>query len=54
MKVNPVCGAAAVCAGIAMLFAMPGRASAHEKWFVEDAGSYPTDWSFVLRPVTSV
>jgi hypothetical protein len=35
------------------LLALPAPASAHEKWFVPDAGSYPTDWSFVLRPVTA-
>ena len=34
------------------LLAAASPASAHEKWFVDDPGSYPTDWSFVLRPVT--
>jgi hypothetical protein len=27
-------------------------ASAHEKWFVQHPGSYPTDWSFAVRPWT--
>lgn len=25
---------------------------AHEKWFVDGSGAYPTDWAFVLRPMT--
>ncbi|HLL66159.1 MAG TPA: hypothetical protein VK453_10490 [Micromonosporaceae bacterium] len=25
---------------------------AHEKWFVDDPGLFPTDWSFALRPLT--
>lgn len=25
---------------------------AHERWFLEDPGAFPTDWSFVARPVT--
>ena len=24
---------------------------AHEKWFLDDASAYPTDWSFVARPL---
>jgi hypothetical protein len=39
-------------AGVATLLAVPGRASAHEKWFVEDPETYPADWTFLLRPVT--
>jgi hypothetical protein len=42
----------AVIGAMAALLAVPGRASAHEKWFVEDPGTYPADWLFVLRPVT--
>ncbi|MEV6493414.1 hypothetical protein AB0M20_33055 [Actinoplanes sp. NPDC051633] len=38
-----------VCGALA---AVPEPAFAHEKWFVPDPGSYPTDWAFVLRPVT--
>jgi hypothetical protein len=44
-------GAVAGAAATALL-AVPSPASAHEKWFVEDPGAYPTDWSFVLRPIT--
>ncbi|GAA3454657.1 hypothetical protein GCM10018962_64900 [Dactylosporangium matsuzakiense] len=44
-------GAVAVAA--AALLALPTPASAHEKWFVPDPGSYPTDWAFILRPVTA-
>ena len=43
---------AAVAGAAAALLAVPSPASAHEKWFVEDPGTYPTDWSFALRPVT--
>jgi hypothetical protein len=43
---------AAAAVGVVAALAVPGPASAHEKWFVEDAGSYPTDWMFLLRPVT--
>ncbi len=35
-----------------LLAAVASPAAAHEKWFVEDPGSYPTDWAFVLRPIT--
>ncbi|GIE49156.1 hypothetical protein Ani05nite_26900 [Amorphoplanes nipponensis] len=34
------------------LLASPSPASAHEKWFVDEPGSYATDWAFALRPVT--
>jgi hypothetical protein len=45
--------AAAVAAGVTTAVAAgPSPASAHEKWFVEDPGSYPTDWAFALRPIT--
>jgi hypothetical protein len=44
------CGA--VLTGATALLAVPSPASAHEKWFVEDPGTYPTDWAFALRPVT--
>jgi hypothetical protein len=43
----------AVAGAAAALLALPTPASAHEKWFVPDSGSYATDWSFVLRPVTA-
>lgn len=46
-----VAGAVAV-GGVTGLLAGPAPASAHEKWFVDEPGSYPTDWAFVLRPVT--
>ncbi len=46
-----VAGAAAAGAAAAVL-AGPSPASAHEKWFVDAPGSYPTDWAFALRPVT--
>jgi hypothetical protein len=46
-------GRSAVASGaVVTLLAVPGRATAHEKWFVEDSEKYPTDWMFVLRPVT--
>ncbi len=35
-----------------LLAAVASPAAAHEKWFVEDPGSYPTDWAFLLRPIT--
>jgi hypothetical protein len=41
-----------VTAVVAALLAVPGAASAHEKWFVEDPHTYPGDWAFVMRPVT--
>lgn len=41
-----------VAAGVAALSAVPSPAYAHETWFVENAASYPTDWAFLLRPVT--
>src|SRR5918997_5853157 len=44
------CGA--VLAGATALVAVPSPASAHEKWFVENPGTYPTDWAFALRPLT--
>ena len=40
---------AAIVAGAAALLAVPSPASAHEKWFVDDADRYPTDWAFLLR-----
>jgi hypothetical protein len=43
---------AAVVTGAAAVLAVPSPASAHEKWFVDDPGSYPTDWTFLLRPIT--
>jgi hypothetical protein len=51
MNVILRCGVAGAGAAVALL-AAASPASAHEKWFVDDPGSYPTDWSFVLRPVT--
>jgi hypothetical protein len=45
-------GAVLVAAVVALL-ALPTPAAAHEKWFVPDPGGYPTDWAFVLRPVTA-
>lgn len=45
-----VAGAAVV--GVAAALAGPSPASAHEKWFVDEPGSYPTDWAFAVRPVT--
>jgi hypothetical protein len=44
---------AGVAAAAGVLVAVPAPAFAHEKWFVPDAGGYPADWSFVLRPVTA-
>ena len=44
------CGVALAASGTVLL--VPAPAYAHEKWFVPDPGSYPTDWSFVFRPVT--
>ncbi|GAA0805223.1 hypothetical protein [Spirilliplanes yamanashiensis] len=44
--------AAAVAGAAAAVLAVPSPAAAHEKWFVENPGSYPTDWAFLLRPVT--
>src|SRR5581483_5109096 len=37
---------------VGVLLAVPAPASAHEKWFVPDPSSYPSDWSFVWRPLT--
>jgi hypothetical protein len=51
MNLNLTRGLTAAGAALAVL-AVPSPAAAHEKWFVDDPGSYPTDWSFVLRPVT--
>jgi hypothetical protein len=46
-------GRLAVTAGtVAALVAVPSAASAQEKWFVEHAGRYATDWAFALRPIT--
>jgi hypothetical protein len=42
----------AVLAATGAMLAVPSPASAHEKWFVPNPGSYPTDWLFVLRPIT--
>ncbi|GIJ46787.1 hypothetical protein Val02_36730 [Virgisporangium aliadipatigenens] len=42
----------AVIAASAAILAVPGTAHAHEKWFVDDPHSFPTDWAFALRPVT--
>ncbi|MFN8074771.1 MAG: hypothetical protein U0Q15_05015 [Kineosporiaceae bacterium] len=39
---------------LVLLAATAATAQAHEKWFVEDAASYPTDWSFALRPIALV
>jgi hypothetical protein len=44
--------AGVITAAGAGLVAMPAPALAHEKWFVPEPGSYPTDWGFALRPVT--
>jgi hypothetical protein len=45
--------AGAVVAGVATAaLAGASPAAAHEKWFVDEPGSYPTDWAFALRPVT--
>jgi hypothetical protein len=44
--------AGVVLAGTGGLLAVAAPASAHEKWFVPNPGSYPTDWMFVLRPIT--
>lgn len=43
---------AVVVAVSGALLAAPRPAFAHEKWFVPDPGSYPTDWAFVFRPIT--
>jgi hypothetical protein len=51
MNVILRCGVAGAGAAVALL-AAASPAPAHEKWFVDDPGTYPTDWSFVLRPVT--
>jgi hypothetical protein len=50
---NPMMGRcfAAIGAGAAVL-AVPGIAQAHEKWFVDEPGRYPTDWAFAVRPVS--
>jgi len=47
-------GLRALGAGALVLavLAVPGVASAHEKWFVDEPGRYPTDWSFVARPIS--
>ena len=37
---------------VVTLLTTSGPASAHEKWFVEHAGRYPTDWGFAVRPLT--
>jgi hypothetical protein len=37
---------------VGALLVTPRPAAAHEKWFIPDPGDYPTDWSFVFRPVT--
>jgi hypothetical protein len=50
VKMMRRCGA--VAAVSAALLAVPRPAFAHEKWFVADPGGYPTDWAFVLRPIT--
>jgi len=50
VKLMRRCGVIAAVSG-AML-AAPRPAFAHEKWFVADPGGYPTDWAFVLRPIT--
>jgi hypothetical protein len=42
----------AVIAASAAMLAVPGTAYAHEKWFVDEPQSFPTDWAFALRPVT--
>ncbi len=42
----------AVVVPASAVLAAPQPAFAHEKWFVPDPGSYPTDWAFVFRPVT--
>src|SRR5688572_879019 len=56
MKIIPVRGAAvagASAVGVAgSLLAGASPAAAHEKWFVDDPGSYPTDWAFAVRPIT--
>ncbi|MFI7542348.1 hypothetical protein [Actinoplanes sp. NPDC049599] len=44
--------AGASAAGVAGVLLTGSPAAAHEKWFVDEPGSYPTDWAFVLRPVT--
>lgn len=49
-KMTRRCGAVGAVSGA--LLAVPQPAFAHEKWFVADPGSYPTDWAFVFRPVT--
>lgn len=42
-----------VAAAVAVaLLTLASPASAHEKWFVDDAASYPTDWWFAVRPLT--
>jgi hypothetical protein len=51
MRLSPVRILSVGAAAFALL-AVPAPAMAHEKWFVDDPGSYPTDWSFVVRPVT--
>lgn len=43
---------AAVAGTVTALLAVPSPALAHEKWFVEDPGTYPTDWAFAVRPIT--
>ncbi|MGW4947512.1 hypothetical protein ACWEOZ_38675 [Actinoplanes sp. NPDC004185] len=52
MKVTLGRGAAVAGTAAAALLASPSPASAHEKWFVDEPGSYATDWAFALRPVT--
>lgn len=36
---------------LVLMAATAAGAQAHEKWFVDDPESFPTDWSFALRPV---
>jgi hypothetical protein len=49
----PGLGRAVVVGGAAAaLLTVPSPAAAHEKWFVPDPGSYPTDWAFAARPLS--
>jgi hypothetical protein len=43
-------GVVSAAAGAVLAIGTPARA--HEKWFVPNPGGYPTEWSFVWRPIT--
>jgi hypothetical protein len=52
MKITLRRSAAVAGTATVAVLAAASPASAHEKWFVDEPGSYPTDWAFALRPIT--